>query len=72
MRAAAAAAASCDSSRLMHDQQRLGRQELKAAQPLQVVALQVERAQRPAVFERGAALRDHVALALELGGLCLS
>ena len=54
------------------DEQRLRRQELKAAQPLQIVALQVERAQRPPVFERRAAQRDDVAFALELGGLRLS
>ena len=37
------------------DEQRLGGEELEAAQPLQVVALEVERAQRPAVLERRAA-----------------
>ena len=53
------------------DQQRLRREKLKAAQPLQIFALEIERAQRPSVFERRAAERDDVALALELGRAAL-
>ena len=49
-----------------HEQQRLGREELKAAQPLQIVAGERQRAQRPALFERGLALLHDVALLLEL------
>ena len=49
------------------DEQRLGGQELKAAQPLEIVALEVERAQRLAVLERRLDGRDDVALAFELG-----
>ena len=49
------------------DEQRLCGQKLKAAQPLQVVALQVQRAQRPSVFERRFTEQNHLALAFEVG-----
>ena len=50
------------------EQQRFCRQELESAQPLQIFTLQIQRAERPALFERGAAERDHVALAFEFRG----
>ncbi len=49
-----------------HDEQRLRRQELKAAQPLQVVAVEVECSQRLSVFERRLARDDDVTFALEI------
>src|SRR6185295_9141791 len=49
------------------DEQRLGREELVAAEPLPVLAFEVQRAERPPLFERGLAEDEHIALALELG-----
>ena len=63
--------ASCDFVEVDDDQQRLRRQELKPAQPLEILALEIERAQRPALLERRPAEREHVALAFELGGAAL-
>ena len=40
-----------------HDEQRLGGEKLEAAQPLEIVAFQIERAQRLAVLERRLAQR---------------
>ena len=53
------------------NQERLGGEELKAAQPLQVVAFQVQRPERAAVLERRATQGHHVAFALEIGGAVL-
>ena len=49
-----------------HDQQRLGGKELESTQPLQILAFQIERAQRLRLFERGLADLDDVALALQI------
>ena len=49
------------------EQQRLRREELEPAQPLQIVARQLQRAQRRALLERVAALQHDVTLALEVG-----
>jgi hypothetical protein len=49
-----------------HEQQRLGGQELKAAEPLQVVAGERQRAQRTPLFERRLALLHDVAFPFEL------
>ena len=49
-----------------HDQERLRRKKLKAAEPLEIVAFEVQRTERPAVFECLAANREDVALAFEL------
>ena len=48
------------------DQQRLGGEKLEPAQPLELFALEIQRAQRAAVFERRLADHQHVALAFEI------
>ena len=50
-----------------HQQQRFRREELEAAQPLDVVAGEFQRAQRLALFERLLAPLHQVALLLEFG-----
>ena len=50
------------------EQQRLCREKLKAAQPFAIVAGELERAQRLAVFERRLAALHQIAFLLELGG----
>ena len=71
-RSTLAAAADVGFVEIDHDQQRLGRQQLKPAQPPEIVAGEAERAQRLAVLERGLAARaSRSRLLLELGGLVL-
>ena len=53
------------------EQQRLGREELKSAQPFQVVACQLQRAQRLAFFECDPAALNELAFLLELCGAAL-
>ena len=55
-----------------HDEQRLGREQLKAAQAAEVLAGKAERAQRLAVLERGLALEQQVLFLVELGATCSS
>ena len=52
-----------------HQEQRFGCQQLEAAQSLEVLAGQVERAQRRPVFERVLAARQQIAFLLEVGRL---
>ena len=54
-----------------HEQQRLGREKLKAAQTFEIVAGQLQRAQRLAFFECGLAALHQIALLLELGRTAL-
>ena len=55
-----------------HDEQRLGRKQLEAAQAPQVFAGKAERAQRLAVLERGLALEQQLFFLVELGATCSS
>jgi hypothetical protein len=49
-----------------HDQQRLRRQKLEPAQPLQIFPFEIERTKGSALFERCPAHREDVPLAFEL------
>ena len=53
------------------EQQRLGREKLKAAQTFEIVAGQLQRAQRLAFFECGLAALHQIPFLLELGGTAL-
>ncbi len=54
-----------------HDEQWLRGQKLKPTQTSQVVPLEVERAQRASLLERGAANRQHITFVFELRSTCL-
>ena len=54
-----------------HDEQRLGRQQLEAAQPPQVVAREAERSQRLPVLERGAAPHQQILFLVQVRRLVL-
>ena len=41
---------------------------MKAAEPFEIVAFEIQRAQRPSFFERGLARDQYVAFALQIGG----
>ncbi len=52
-----------------HDEQRFGGQKLKAPEPLQIVAFEIERPERLAILERRPAQHDDVAFSFEIRGL---
>ena len=50
-----------------HEEERLGRQELKSPEALRVLGAELKRPERTSGFERGAALFEHVLLAFQVG-----
>ena len=56
---------------IQHNEQRFSRQELKSAQPLRVVAAEIERAQRTSFFERRAASKENLLFLPQIGVVAL-
>ena len=52
---------------IQHEEQRLGRQELKSAEALRVLSAELKCPERTPGFERRAALFEHVLLAFQVG-----